>query len=196
MKFTLSICLVLITVLFVNCPSVAQTVVQSSEGGCVQKVSGFPALRGLKLNMTRSDVMKIYPLASANKPTNEIGETTLFVIKDQIVDDELKRNLKGITMVLMDDNLELISLIYDNSVKWGSLPKFVENLSGSLSIPVKYWESKSGGLYASAVCSDFILTAFLLGDEPSLLVQVKGYAEITQQRKRDIEEKKNKSFKP
>jgi hypothetical protein len=61
---------------------------------------------------------------------------------------------------------------------------------------VKYWEGKSDGVYASAVCSDFVLAAFLLGDEPSLVVQVKDYVEITKQRKRDIEEKKNKLFKP
>jgi hypothetical protein len=169
---------------------------QSPQGECTQKISEFPALRGLKLNMTRSDVMKIYPLASANKPKDEIGEITMFVIKDQIVDDELKRNLKGITMVLMDDNLKLISFMYDDSVKWGSLPKFVESLSESLNIPVKYWESKSDGLYASANCSDFSLVAFLLSGEPSLLVQVRGYFEITKQRRKDIEERKNKSFKP
>jgi hypothetical protein len=196
MKFTLNICLILVVVFFLNYSLVAQDVAQSLQTGCSQKISEFPALRGLKLNMTLSDVMKIYPLASANKPTNEIGETTLFVIKAQIVDDELKRNLKGITMVLMDDNLKLISVMYDNSVKWGSLPKFVESLSGSLNIPVKYWEGKSDGVYASAVCSDFVLVAFLLGDEPSLVVQVKDYVEITKQRKRDIEEKKNKLFKP
>jgi hypothetical protein len=196
MKFTLNTCLILVVVLFLNHSLVAQDVAQSSHTGCSQKISDLPALRGLRLNMTLSDVMKVYPLASANKPKNEIGEIILFVVKDQIVDDDLKRNLKGITMVLLDDNLKSTSFMYDNSIKWGSLPKFVESLSGSLNIPVKYWETKSEGLYASAVCSDFSLVAFLLGDEPSLLVQVKGYFEITKQREKDIQERKNKLFKP
>jgi hypothetical protein len=196
MKFTLNTCLILAIVLFVSYSLVAQNVAQSSQERCVQKMSEFPALRGLKLNMTRSDVMKIYPLASARKPKDEIGVITMSIIKDQIVDDELKRNLKGITMEFMDDDLKLISFLYDDSVKWGSLPKFVESLSGSLNIPVKYWETKSEGLYASANCSDFTLAAMLLSDEPSLLVQVRGYAEIAIQRKKDIEERKSKSFKP
>jgi hypothetical protein len=169
---------------------------QSSQGECTQKMSEFPALRGLKLNMSRSDVMKIYPLASARKPKDEIGVITMSIIKDQIVDDELKRNLKGIAVELMDDNVKVISVMYDDSVKWVALPKFVESLSGSLNIPVKYWETKADGLYASANCSDFTLVAMLLGDESSLLVQVRGYYEITKQRKKDIEERKNKSFKP
>jgi hypothetical protein len=175
---------------------VAQNVAQSLQERCDQKMSEFPAVRGLKLNMTRSDVMKIYPLASANRPKDEIGVIIMSIIKDQIVDDELKRNLKGITMEFMDDDLKLISFMYDNSVKWGSLPKFVDSLSGSLNVPVKYWESKAEGLYASANCSDFTLMAMLRTDEPSLLVQVRGYFEISKQRKKDIEEKKSKSFKP
>jgi hypothetical protein len=196
MKFTLNACLILIIALFFNYSSLAQAVVQSPQEGCVQRMSEFPVLRGLRLNMTRSDVMKIYPLASARKPKDEIGVTTLFIIKDQIVDDEHKRNLKGLIMEFMDDNLQLITFMYDDSVKWGSLPKFVEGLSGSLNIPVKYWETKSEGVYASVNCSDFTLVAFLLGDEPSLLVQVRGYAEIAIQRKKDIEQRKSKSFKP
>jgi hypothetical protein len=140
--------------------------------------------------------MKVYPLASAKKPRDEIGVTTMSIIKDQIVDDELKRNLKGIIMEFMDDDLKVITFMYDDTIKWASLPKFVESLSGSLNIPVKYWETKSEGVYAVANCSDFTLAAFLLNNEPSLLFQVRGYAEIAIQRKKDIEEKKNKSFKP
>jgi len=196
MKFTLNACLILIIVLFGNYSSVAQNVAQTSQGGCTQKISEFPALRGLKLNMTKSDVMKVYSLASPNRPTDERGVTTMFVIKDQIVQDEFKRNVKGIAMELMDDNLKSMSIMYDDSVKWAALPKFVESLSGSLDIPAKYWESNSSGLYATATCSDFILTAMLLDNDPSLLIQVKGYREIIKQREKDIEEKKNKSFKP
>jgi hypothetical protein len=169
---------------------------QSSQGECTQKISEFPALRGLKLNMTRADVMKVYSLASANRPTDERGVTTMFVIKGQIVQDEFKRNVKGIAMELMDDNLKVISVMYDDSVKWAALPKFVESLSESLNIPAKYWESNSSGLYATATCSDFTLTAMLMSDEPSLLIQVKDYNEIIKKREKDIEERKNKSFKP
>jgi hypothetical protein len=196
MKFTPNTCLILAIVLFVAYSSVAQNVAQSSQGGCAQKISGFPALRGLKLNMTRSDLMKVYPLASIRTSNNEIGVITMSIIKKEIVDDELKRNLEGINMEFMDDDLKLITFLYDDSVKWSSLPKFVESLSRSLNIPVKYWKTKSEGVYASAVCSDFVLEAMLLSDEPMLLVQVRNYYETVVQRKEDVEERKSKSFKP
>ncbi len=196
MKFTLNTCLILIIVLFVTYSSVAQNVARSLQGGCVQRISEFPALRGLKLNMTRSDLMKVYPLASANRPEDERGVITMFVIKGQIVEDELKRNVRGIAVELMDDNVKVISIMYDDSVKWVALPKFVESLSESLNVPAKYWESDSSGLYATATCSDFTLAAMLLSNEVSLSVQAKGYQGIIKQREKDIEERKRKSFKP
>jgi hypothetical protein len=198
MKFTPNTCLILAIVLFVAYSSVAQNVAQSSQGVCAQKISEFPALRGLKLNMTRSDLMKVYPLASIRTSNDEIGVITMSIIKKEILDDELKRNLEGINMEFMDDHLKLITFLYDDSVKWSSLPKFVESLSRSLNIPVKYWKTKSvgknEGVYAS--CSDFVLEAMLFSDEPILLVQVRNYYEIVVQRKEDVEERKSKSFKP
>jgi hypothetical protein len=168
---------------------------QSSQGGCTQKISEFPAVRGLKLNMTQSDVLKVYPLAVPNNSKDEIGVRTMSVLKSEIDNDELKRNLKSIGVELLDDKIKRIFIAYDKSVKWVALPKFVESLTENFNIPMNYWEI-SRSYYAEVTCDDFKLIALLDLGEATLVVQDKDSRKIIDQRKKDNEERKKKSFKP
>lgn len=196
MKFILNVSFTLIIVLLITYSLVAQGATKSVQDVCTQRISDFPAVRGLKLNMTQPDVLKVYPLASSNRPRSEIGVLTMFLVRDQIANDDLRRNLKGLAIELLDDNVKMMSFMYDDSVRWSALPKFVESLAENFNIPVNYWKVDTSSTYATVSCSDFDLIAMLIGSESSLLLQAKDYQKVIKQREKDAEERKNKSFKP
>ncbi len=167
---------------------------QEAQQPCTQKLTNLPAVRGLKHGMSLSELLKIYPLASVTKK-DEIGLQTVRINHLTVVDKELKRNLKSIYGDFIDDKLQTFAILYDDSIKWGSLSKFVEPLAETFNIPTQVW-SLELNILAMAKCSDFQLTAALLPQESAIIMQPKDYEKNRDQLRKDIEEKKRKSFKP
>lgn len=141
---------------------------------CSEKRANLPAIRGLKLDMTKSAVMKIYPsMQFADKQGMQYGT----VGKASIKDAELQKGVETITVVFVKDKLASALVTYDENVSWVSSTEFTEYVGESLQLPVLAWKT-GGGTDRKIVCSDFVINGGLNKNNRAVLLLIKPESEF------------------
>lgn len=141
---------------------------------CSEKRANLPAIRGLKLDMTKNALMKIYPsMQFVDKQSMQYGT----VGKTSIKDAELQKGVETITVVFVKDKLASALVTYDENVSWVSSTEFTEYVGESLQLPVLAWKN-GGGTDRKMVCSDFVINGGLNKNNRAVLLLIKPESEF------------------
>lgn len=141
---------------------------------CSEKRANLPAIRGLKLDMAKSAVMKIYPsMQFVDKQGMQYGT----VSKTSIKDAEFQKGVETITVVFVKDKLASALVTYDENVSWVSSVEFTEYVGESLQLPVLAWKN-GGGTDRKIVCSDFVINGGLNKNNRAVLLLIKPESEF------------------
>lgn len=141
---------------------------------CAEKRASLPAVRGLKLDMTKNAVLKIYPaMQIVDKQGLQYGTITKSAIKDS----ELQKGVETITVVFAKNALASALVTYDENVSWISSTEFTEYVGESLQLPVLAWTNGSGN-NRKMVCSDFVINGGLNKNNRAVLLLIKPESEF------------------
>jgi len=148
--------------------------IYSQSRTCSEKRANLPAVRGLKLDMTKSSVMKIYPsMQIVDKQGVQYGTVTKASIKDA----ETQKGIETITVVFAKDTLASALVTYDENVSWVSSTEFTDYVGESLQLPVLAWKN-AGGTDRKMVCSDFVISGGLNKNNRAVLLLIKPESEF------------------
>ena len=126
-----------------------------SPAKCGLTMDNAPAIRGLRLGMSRSEANLLIPgdrVKVLNSPT--------IIAYPQYSRVRGFENVYQITAHFFDDTLSDFTIEYDSDAKkWKNAKEFAQNLSANLNLPYKYWKFNPKNAAASEMqCSDFSIT--------------------------------------
>ena len=119
---------------------------------CSLKLSESPTLRGLRLDMTKAEVQKEYPLMTI---TADHVRSSGMALSHQITNPNYQDNIERITVVFRNDKVFSILLTYNNLISWDSIEEFANKVSESLNLPKATPRKRDVGVYYSLNCAGF-----------------------------------------
>jgi len=145
---------------------------QETSSTCSLKMSGAPAIIGLRLGMTPDEVLALFPgskedaevKADLARPQSQFGESD-FVIRPAKYDKDKFANLNQIIFTVLDGKISAYDLRY-NGPQWPHVDKFVESVSSQSGLPpVEQWTSFVGmeNQLKTLKCTDFEVEVFAGG---------------------------------
>lgn len=143
-----------------------------SQKVCTQKRTSLPAVRGLKLDMPKAAVLKIYP---AMQLVNKAGVQYGTIGKAAIKDAELQKGVETITVVFAKDALASAMITYDQNDNWLSATDFTEYVGESLDLPLLAW---TGAPDRKMTCADFVVSGRLNKNNRAVLLLIKPENEL------------------
>jgi hypothetical protein len=176
--------------------SFSQTTKTVDNSKCTIKYKDFPLIRGVRLGMSKKQVLAVYPKLELEKPElNIFNESAAgWLEKDSINNPEYRKNLSSIYFSFYDDDLSAVSFHYDDSISWASAKEFTERITQSLKIPFESWKEgtpKNGNIESYMLsCDSFALITSLSKGNANLMITRSLEAWL------DGNEKKIKEFKP
>jgi hypothetical protein len=155
---------------------------------CRLKLADAPVLRGLRLDMAKTDVQKAYPLMTI---TSDPVKSSGIALSHQISNPEYQENLDRVTVVFRNDKIFSILLTYNDSISWDSAEEFAQKISASLNLPKPVARRREGGTYYSVNCGAFAIRTRITGEKQPVLLLTRDPDELweTTQQKKD-------AFKP
>ncbi|MGI8494600.1 MAG: hypothetical protein ACR2L1_04710 [Pyrinomonadaceae bacterium] len=163
-------------------PKLAQTAVGAP---CSLKSAELAAVRGLRLEMTKAQVQKEFPLM---KVTADPVKSSGVILGYQISNPEYRDNIFRITIMFRNDRVFSILLNYSDGVIWDSQEEFAGKISESLNLPKARKKTNAGGAFYAVICNDFMVRTRINGEDQPILLITKDPDEIweTSQQKKEI----------
>lgn len=164
---------------------------------CSVRIPELPKIRGLRLGIERSELDFILPGCK-----NELG-SRCFLRSEEIANESLRAGLDAISIIidLDSDEINEISVIYDDSVKWLSMREFAETISESLGLPKEKWIQVSEKGKSSAFspmklsCSNYLISVSMVDEKRPNLILSKT-KELLAFEENVRQQKNKKNFKP
>lgn len=187
---------IILTLIFFVSASAAQTIrstppkiIEKSAGEpCSLKLSDAPTLRGLSLDMPKTQVRKLYPaMIISNHPVISSG----VALNNQISNPKYQEDIDRITVMFRDDKIFSILLTYTNLIRWNSAQEFADKVSASLNLPKAASRKVLGGAYYSINCGEFLVRAGINGEKQPTLLLTKDPEELN-----EGNQQKKELFKP
>jgi len=146
---------------------------EQGNSNCPLKIANAPAIGGLKVGMTKDEVLAVFPgaredqevRALLNKPANKFGTSEVFLRPEKF---GLKDKLPGIdlfTLTFLDNRL-FTEHVKFNGPEYPDVDKFVSAfLEGKSLPPLAVWEAYPGldTQLKSLKCSEFEVQVFAGG---------------------------------
>ena len=145
---------------------------QEKAPPCTLTRSGAPALKGLKLGMTKEEVLALFPgskdnaevKSSLDRPANKTGTSDLLIRPAEYQSRESFAGIKQVTAGFLDGKLYTLNLNYDGP-EFPQVDKFVARVvEGTNLPPADQWEPYPGlDQMKSLKCNGFEVHAFIGG---------------------------------
>jgi hypothetical protein len=146
---------------------------QEKPPACTLTLAGAPVLNGLKLGLTKDEVLAAFPAAKDNeevkaslaRPPNNIGTSDLVIYPEQYESKDKFAGIKRITAGFLDGKLYTLNLGY-NGPEYPDVDKFVASFLEGKSLPtVDQWEAYPGldTQMKSLKCNGFELQVYAGG---------------------------------
>lgn len=158
-------------------------------GQLVCDQAGAPALRGLRLGQTKEEIKQIIGEMPATEYENKFMPSSYLLKKNPDFAD-----VDRLTITFFENKAGKIFVDYDNSIKWRNAAEFLLVLSEKLDLPPAAWNIEENRTEARLVCRDFVLLIDSAAASVELTDKRAARDEITVDRTKDSEKKKN--FKP
>jgi hypothetical protein len=155
---------------------------------CNLKLKDLPSLRGIRLDMTKAEVQKEYPLMTISPdPIKSSG----IALGHQISNPDYQENIDRITVIFRNNRVFSVLFTYNDLINWDSAEEFANKISKSLGLPQAVPRNRAGGIYYSVNCGEFAVRTRITSDKYPTLFLTKDPDEIweTTQQKKD-------AFKP
>lgn len=155
---------------------------------CRVKLKDLPTLRGLRLDMTKAEVQKEYPLMTI---TPDQVKSSGVALGYQISNPDYQENIDRITVIFRNNRVFSVLFTYSDLINWDSEEEFAEKISKSLGLPKAAPRKRAGGVYYSINCGEFAVRTRITSEKYPTLFLTKDPDEIweTTQQKKD-------AFKP
>jgi hypothetical protein len=155
---------------------------------CTIKLTNAPTVRGLRLDMTKLDVQKEYPLM---KISADSVTSSGMIMGYQIGNPEYQSNVERITVAFKNNKVFSVLVTYNELVKWDSPEEFAQKISESLKLPKPVQRKAANSVYYSVNCGEFGVRTRINGDKQATLFLTRDPEELweTTQQKKD-------AFKP
>ena len=173
---------------------------------CELTLEQSPELRGFKLGMTTAQAQKQLAGVAFKKP-NQLGKQFVYFAGSKLKSrgsDDTRSVIVG-SLTFLDGRLMMVTINYDDSVKWEGIDEFVFKASQSLGLPPA-WPMKKGieddGEYGFAwrelACVGFTIKATFREEPAYMALELKDarYTDLLYERQRELEERKKARFKP
>ncbi|HQU82564.1 MAG TPA: hypothetical protein PKY59_05555 [Pyrinomonadaceae bacterium] len=148
--------------------------IYSQDRNCTERRANLPAVRGIKLDMPKTAVMKIYP---SMQVTNKNGLEYGTIGKKAIKENELQNGIETVTVVFDKNSVASVLINYDENVNWVSSTEFTEYVGESLQLPVLAWKN-AAGTDRKMVCADFVISGGLNKNNRAVLLLIKPESEF------------------
>lgn len=134
---------------------------------CSAKKSDLPTVRGLRLEMSKQQVLREYPLMTVSSdPVNSSG----IILGSKILNPEYNSNLDRVTVVFKNDKVFSVLYTYSPALKWESAREFADKISATLKLPKARERKNAGGIYYSLTCADFLVRTRINGDNQGIFL--------------------------
>ena len=170
---------------------------------CTIKAADLPALRGFKLEQPLEAYQTRFPglVARHYVAPDDRGLLTDHLSRIDFYDRDLRERqaeFEGVDTIevqFLDDKLVSLKIDYDSSTKWENSREFTATIAKTLNLPSTGWRGRQE--YAELECADFkvVTTTDILG-KGELMITKSDLDQVLVQRRKDIEEKKRRAFKP
>lgn len=155
---------------------------------CSLKLSDAPILRGLSLEMAKTQVKKEYPsMIISNHPVISSG----IVLNNQINNLKNQEDIERITVMFRNDKIFSILLTYTNLIRWNSAEEFADKVSEALNLPKAAPRKALGGAYYSINCGEFLVRTGINSEKQPTLLLTKDPDELN-----ESNQQKKELFKP
>lgn len=189
MKFQISILILSLSVAQVLAQKVKEqppTLAQQAVGApCSLKSADLPAVRGIRLEMSKDQVKKEFPLM---KTTADPVKSSGVILGYQITNPDYQENIFRMTIMFRNDKVFSILLNYSDGVIWDSQEEFADKISESLNLPKARRKTNAGGEFYAVICNDFMVRTRINSEDQPILLITKDPDEIweTSQQKKEI----------
>jgi hypothetical protein len=169
------------------------TFASAQENKCTLKLSQLkqaPELYGLRIGMTLDQVKALVPSLQPGQ-TDDLGFATTSFSPDfnPQIDKTVYAGVRTVSLEFLDGKLFVIWIGYTKSYKWKTLDEFVPGMSTALGLPIGPWSANSSKPLVE--CSDFDITASMIGGGPSIRITDRTAKELWEQRRTEKEEKRS-----
>ena len=188
MKNIATIC----TLLFILALTIA-----GQESKCTLKCAQLKQaaeLYGLRIGMTLEQVKVVVPSLHPG-PADDLGFSTTSFSPDfnPQIDKVVFAGVRTITLEFLDGKLFTLWIGFNSSYKWKTLDDFVPGMSGALGLPANTWLVNS--LKPIVECEDFVISASMIGQGPSIHITDRTAKELWEQRRAEKEERRSEQEK-
>lgn len=167
-------------------------------GQCALKPDELPAVRGLRVGLTASQLKTIYPRLALGR-ADEFGQSRVELFRGDLaqVDQTAFEGVSSLRLNLVDDRLVEFSLTYD-LLPWRDLNQFVAKTSETLGLPAGWKGDESS---VTLDCGRVLIRAgrssWSVGSmSPFLSFKEAGAEEVVASRVAKKKERQIESFKP
>jgi hypothetical protein len=181
-------------------------------GASLAQSAGCPSgssvvVRGFKLGMTESDVLRRYPKIEIYDQKTGNGVTTSSSGQspalDAVFSEEVRKGIGTIDLVFLDKKLAKIEVAYDGFTEWVSMTEFVNAIAGPLKLPEAVsWKAEDKRTLKLS-CSDFEATIIWEQKRSQyevqkqvLILSIAKFKDVVDSREKNKNESQKKVFKP
>jgi len=160
---------------------------------CTLKASQIPTIRGLRLYMSKAQILKVYPNSRfGDQPLDLFDSAESATLQSkQITNPALAKNIEKIVMFINAEKaLSRVTFYYDDSILWPSPSEFIEQSTKTFGIDPKLWKPLSSNNSYYVLCADFDLSITVQTGKANLTLNV-AIDEIIKN-----QDKRKKGFKP
>jgi hypothetical protein len=172
-KQFLAVGLLLIGASFIVSGQTAREIDEQAEPACKMTLAQAPVTNGIKLGMTRDQVLALFPgsredselRASLYRPANPSGETTFSINPERYASKAKFPRVTLIRFTLMDDHVSSFNVSYDGP-QWAHVDEFIEKLSAVTKLPgADAWDPYVGmdTQLKTLTCKGFVISLFAGG---------------------------------
>jgi hypothetical protein len=171
---------------------------------CTLTLDAAPDIRGIRLAMTLKAFRELFPEVEEGEThkmyavpvrQEKYGISTVLFLRNDIYFNQKLEGLARLEVQFLDEKVSQVQVGYDDSVKWGNLAEFRNQVTEALKL-TNAWQPTSRGDESVLECRGFNIIASLSELYPTLYLSDMSAPAIIEQRKREEEEKAKKRFKP
>jgi hypothetical protein len=184
----------------------AQTSNTAASGAseCKMKLSQAPAIRGIHLGMTASEVLALFPGAERNEMFRQrlsqarFGLVTAGVVPSNYESKEKLVGVRSVDFGFLDGELNFFSVTYYGP-EWKSDAQFASRVAETLNLPgVESWRPSLGG--KDLACDGFEVSVQMPSENWGPVIKVrnleKDVKRIVREREEAVKDKARRAFKP
>jgi hypothetical protein len=151
---------------------------------CKVRLKDLPTVRGIRLDMTKAEVQKEYPLMNI---TADPVKSSGIVMGYQISNPDYQENIERLTVIFRNNRVFSVLFTYNDLINWDSAEEFADKISKSLGLPKAAPRNRDGGTYYSVNCGEFVVRTRITTEKNPTLFLSKDPDEIweTTQQKKD-----------